>query len=115
MTNQTNRSLTDPEFAERRAAILRALGNPVRLRIIASLAGTDEMCVGTLSERLSIPQSSVSRQLGWLRLNELVAVRSEGGFRYYQLAIPQLVTLLQCLENCGSCAEPADMDHKEKH
>jgi ArsR family transcriptional regulator len=115
MTNQTKQSLTDPEFAERRAAILRALGNPVRLRIIASLAGAGELCVGSLSERLAIPQSSVSRQLGWLRLNELVAVRGEGGFRYYQLAIPQLVTLLECLESCGSCAEVTDQDEEETH
>ena len=114
MMNQISPSLTDPDFAEQRAGILRALGNPVRLRIIACLADTDEMCVGTLCERLEIPQSSISRQLGWLRLNELVAVRSQGGFRYYRLAIPQLVNLLQCLESCGSGIETADPDNPEE-
>ncbi len=76
MIKQAKHSLIDPDFAEQRAGILRALGNPVRLRIIACLAA-NELCVGTLCDLLNIPQSSISRQLGWLRLNELVSVRSE--------------------------------------
>ncbi len=113
MIKQAKHSLIDPDFAEQRAGILRALGNPVRLRIIACLAG-NELCVGTLCDLLDIPQSSISRQLGWLRLNELVSVRSDGGFRYYTLAIPQLVNLLQCLENCGSGIKATDSTDTKK-
>ena len=114
MIKQVKHSLVDPGFAEQRAGILRALGNPVRLRIIACLAGSGELSVGTLCDLLGLPQSSISRQLGWLRLNELVAVRGEGGFRYYSLAIPQLVNLLQCLENCGSGTKTTDTTDTEK-
>jgi DNA-binding transcriptional ArsR family regulator len=111
---QAKHSLIDPEFAEQRAGVLRALGNPVRLRIIACLAGDSELCVGRLCDLLGLPQSSISRQLGWLRLNELVSVRSDGGFRYYTLAIPQLVNLLQCLENCGSGIKATDSTDMKK-
>jgi DNA-binding transcriptional ArsR family regulator len=92
--------LIDPDLAAQRAAILRALGNPVRLRIVASLAGSRELTVSELSQALDAPQSSISRQLAWLRLHDLVAARIQGGFHYYSLAMPQLVVLLGCLEQC---------------
>jgi DNA-binding transcriptional ArsR family regulator len=101
MTSKTGSNrLLDSEFAAQRAEILRALGNPVRLRIVALLSGAGETTVGALAEALALPQSSISRQLSWLRLNALVDVRREGSFSYYSIAMPQLTTLLGCLENC---------------
>jgi DNA-binding transcriptional ArsR family regulator len=99
MTGHQNK-LIDSEFAEERAGILRALGNPVRLRIVAMLSNDGETTVDSLSKTLGLPQSSISRQLSWLRLNELVEVRREGSFSYYSIAMPQLSVLLGCLENC---------------
>jgi ArsR family transcriptional regulator len=98
--------LTDSAFAAERAEVLRALGNPVRLRIVALLCGAGETTVGAVADALELPQSSISRQLSWLRLHELVDVRREGAFSYYSIAIPQLATLLGCLENC--CRENGD-------
>jgi ArsR family transcriptional regulator len=92
--------LIDRELAEQRANILKALGNPVRLRIVAYLSGSGETTVGALAEALALPQSSISRQLAWLRLHELVEVRRDGAFSYYSITMPQLTTLLGCLENC---------------
>ena len=99
MTGNQNK-LIDSEFAEKRAGILRALGNPVRLRIVAMLSGEGETTVGALSRALELPQSSISRQLSWLRLHELVEVRRDGSFSYYSITMPQLSVLLGCLENC---------------
>lgn len=110
-TRATNSRLIDPDFAAQRAGILRALGNPVRLRIVASLAGPRELSVGELCRTLDVPQSSISRQLSWLRLNELVTVRIEGGFHYYTLAMPQLVVLLGCLEQC--CRATGEQDSND--
>jgi len=101
MTSNTGSNrLLDSEFAAKRAEILRALGNPVRLRIVALLSGAGETTVGALTEALELPQSSISRQLSWLRLHELVDVRRDGSFSYYSITMPQLATLLGCLENC---------------
>ena len=99
MTGNQNK-LIDSEFAEKRAGILRALGNPVRLRIVAMLSGEGETTVGALARALELPQSSISRQLSWLRLHELVEVRRDGSFSYYSITMPQLSALLGCLENC---------------
>ena len=101
MTTRTNgSSLMNRELAEKRAQILKALGNPSRLRIMACLGDRGEATVGALAEALGLPQSSISRQLSWLRLAELVSVRKEGGFHHYSIAMPQLLTLLGCLEQC---------------
>ena len=93
--------LIDPALAHDRAGILRALGNPARLRMTALLCSYGEQTVGEMAEALALPQSSVSRNLGWLKLHEMVAVRAEGNHRYYSVRLPQLRTLLQCLQGCG--------------
>lgn len=105
-SNGTHIKLLDRKFAAQRAGILRALGNPVRLRIVALLSGAGETTVGALADALELPQSSISRQLAWLRLNELVDVRRDGSFSYYSITMPQLTTLLGCLENC--CRQDSD-------
>lgn len=100
MNTETGYRLIDPELAEHRAGILKALGNPVRLRIMACLCGQGEMAVGALAEHLEVPQSTISRQLNWLRLAGLVGARAEQGYRHYSIAMPQVKTLLQCLADC---------------
>jgi ArsR family transcriptional regulator len=107
-------NLTQPELAEERAMILRALGNPVRLRIIACLADDGEQTVGALGQTLNLPQSSVSRQLSWLRLHELVEARNQGGFHYYTIAMPQLTVLLDCLKQCCRHTDTAQSTGSDK-
>lgn len=87
----------DTDLAEERAGILKALGNPVRLRIVAYLSSTKEETVGDLCNALSLPQARVSQQLSALRLQGLVQLRKKDGYHHYSLAIPQLVQLLACL------------------
>ena len=91
--------VSDPERIEHRAAILRALGNPVRLQIVATLC-EGEHTVGDISDWLEQPQSSISRQLSWLRLHKVVQERVDGRYRWYRLAIPEVVDLVGCLARC---------------
>lgn len=81
------------------AQILKALGHPVRLRIVAVLDEAPTH-VGGLSERLAAPQAVVSQQLGILRMRGLVQRRREGGRAVYRLAEPRLKELLRCMEGC---------------
>ena len=90
----------DNSLAERRAALLAPLAHPVRLRLVAALCSGEERTVTELGELLEIPQPTVSRHLTSLRLHGLVRVRSDGGFRWYSLALPQLVELIDCLAAC---------------
>ena len=53
------------------ADILKALGHPIRLRIVESLLDA-EKCVGTIWTNLDLPQSTVSQHLSLLRSKGIV-------------------------------------------
>jgi DNA-binding transcriptional ArsR family regulator len=94
-------SLTrDAQLAASRAEILKALGNPARLRIMAHLCDEGEATVGAIAAELELAQSTVSQQLAILRLNGLVRARSAGGQRHYSIAIPRVRDLVACLARC---------------
>ena len=79
--------------------ILKAMGHPVRLRLVALLCD-GEHNVGSLAESLGVPQTTVSQQLRILRMSGLVSVTRTGGFGIYRLAEPKLRTLISCLSSC---------------
>ncbi len=89
----------DFEKCEHIAMILKALGHPVRLQIVALLCERDTH-VKELAERIGAPQAAVSQQLSILRMRELVARRREAGLAVYSLAEPRLRTLVECMEGC---------------
>src|SRR5262249_7689759 len=66
-------------------ARLGSLGDPVRLRLLALLEGT-ELGVGELAEILQLPQSSVSRHLKTLSESGWVTSRSERTANLYEMA-----------------------------
>ena len=70
--------------AERMAAIFRALSDPTRVRIVSVLS-RGELCVGDLTELLSMTQSAVSHQLRTLRDMRVVRNRRVGKQVYYAL------------------------------
>ena len=69
------------------AALLRALSDETRLRIVALLA-QGELCVCHIERSLALPQPTVSRQLAVLRHAGVVATRRRGTWIYYRLAVP---------------------------
>ncbi|MFN2315158.1 MAG: ArsR/SmtB family transcription factor [Gemmatimonadales bacterium] len=69
-------------------ALFKGLGDPTRLRILNLLAA-GELCVCDIVEILALPQSTISRHLGYLLRVELVEVSRTGRFAHYQLAEPQ--------------------------
>lgn len=90
----------DPAKVDKVAQLLKAVGNPVRLRLVSTLTCDGEQSVSELVRTLDLPQALVSQQLGILRLNGLVNVRSTGGYRYYSLAVTELSDLLSCITRC---------------
>jgi ArsR family transcriptional regulator len=93
-----------PVRAEQLAEVLRALGHPLRLRIV-SLLCRQELHVNTLAERLGVPQVTMSQQLRILRLTRLVDVTRTAGQARYRLAIPELRSLFDCLSRCSADGE----------
>lgn len=73
------------EVAEDVARLMKALGDPTRLRMLALLS-CGELCVCHIEAALGLPQPTVSRQLTILKVAGLVTARREGSWIHYRLA-----------------------------
>jgi ArsR family transcriptional regulator len=83
------------------AQTLKALSDPVRLRIILLLQSEGELCVCDIMAVLGLPQSTVSRHLAYLKRSCWVDIRREGVWMHYQLSRESCVVcrkLLQTLQ-----------------
>ena len=89
---------TDPmiEAAEEAARLLKAMANPVRLRLLCILAES-EMPVGELADRLNIRLQATSQQLAQLRLEGLIQTRKDAQRGFYRLASKDIERLLKTL------------------
>jgi len=68
--------------------LFKALGDPLRLRIMALLS-QQERCVCDLVSALDAHQSTISRHLGTLRKAGLVQARRQGTWMHYRIS-PEL-------------------------
>jgi len=91
--------IQDSTAATRAAEILKAIGHPLRLRILAVL-DTGEHNVTELCDVLIAPQARVSQQLRILRNAALVGVVRANGHATYRLIEPQLHQMLGCVSGC---------------
>ena len=85
-------------------ALLKALADPNRLRVVEALAG-GERCVCELTDELGLAQSKLSFHLKVLKDAALLADRQQGRWTYYRLrteAISALRLWLDQLLVCGS-------------
>jgi DNA-binding transcriptional ArsR family regulator len=82
--------------AQDASEFLKALAHESRLLILCILA-EGEKSVGDLEILLAQRQSTVSQQLGRLRLDGLVSTRREGKSIYYSLANDDVRTILQAI------------------
>lgn len=76
-----------------KADLFKALGHPVRLRILELLVD-GERTVSELQEALEMEASSVSQQLSVMRTRQLVDARKNGTNVFYSLRDPLLGDLL---------------------
>lgn len=77
------------------AQTLKALSDPIRLRIVLLLQAEGELCVCDLMAVLGLPQSTVSRHLAYLKRSCWVDTRRDGVWMYYSLS----------RESCTICKE----------
>lgn len=91
---------TDHKKAEDVAATIKAIGHPLRLRILALLTLGD-LRVNDLVDRLGVSQSSVSHHLNILRMRGVVSLTREGTCSRYALCDPQVRTLMDNIEAAG--------------
>jgi ArsR family transcriptional regulator len=77
------------------AQTLKALSDPIRLRIILLLQAEGELCVCDLMAVLKLPQSTVSRHLAYLKRSCWVDIRRDGLWMHYSIS----------QESCDICRE----------
>ena len=87
------------DLAELIARRFRALGDPLRVRIV-DLLRDRELSVGELAARLEAGQQNVSKHLAVLADSGLVARRKDGNRVYYGIADEGVLAL--CEQVCGS-------------
>jgi ArsR family transcriptional regulator, arsenate/arsenite/antimonite-responsive transcriptional repressor len=96
--------------------VFRALGDPVRLELLAHIAARGPICVCHLEDTLSYRQSRISKHLAVLRRAGLVTSRRDGSWAYYSVAsnaleiarefIDQLEESLTVPRVADACDEP---------
>jgi ArsR family transcriptional regulator len=83
----------EPVLQGFKAELFKALGHPVRIRLL-ELLRDEERTVSELQLALAIDAGSVSQHLAVLRARQLVTGRKEGTSVYYRVADPQVFALL---------------------
>ena len=97
--------------------VFRALGDPIRLELLAHVATHGPVCVCHLEEALSYRQSRISKHLAILRRAGLVSSRREGSWAYYSASpealaiardfLDQVEQSLTHVRVADACDEPA--------
>lgn len=94
--------INDFKRAEDIAAVIKAVGHPLRLRILAILNSGDYR-VNDLVDRLGVSQARVSHHLNILRMKGVVSITREGSSSRYALSNCNVRTLMTNIES-GDCA-----------
>jgi ArsR family transcriptional regulator len=87
-----------PEQAMQLAPMFKALGDPIRLRLLSMIASRPEICVCDLSGAFDVSGPTISHHLRVLREAGLVDCERRGTWVYYWIrsaALSQLAGLLQ--------------------
>jgi len=79
------------------AEILKVLGHPIRLKIVAGLC-TQECNVKHIWECLGLPQATVSQHLALLKNKGIIAGRREGVEVRYNVVHPLAKRIIQALD-----------------
>ena len=91
--------MTDQRLRQLKADLLKALGQPTRLKILELLA-EGERCVCEIFPAIQGEQSNTSKHLSFLRAHGIVIADRRGMRVFYRLADQRVVRLLDEVEAC---------------
>lgn len=96
-------TVLDAASAERLAAVLKALGEPARLRLVSLIAGHEgaEACVCELTAPVGLSQPTVSHHLKILVEAGLLERAQRGKWAYYRLVPAALDALAGVFARAG--------------
>jgi len=99
------RATLTPETVELIAQRFRALGEPMRLRLLMALQG-GERIVGELVDELETSQANISKHLQVLSSAGLLRRRKQGLNVFYSVADPSIFNMCEMV--CGSLKKHLD-------
>ncbi|MEE1813902.1 metalloregulator ArsR/SmtB family transcription factor [Streptomyces sp. SP18ES09] len=99
----------DEETATGLAKVFKALGDPVRLRLLSMIASREggEICVCDLTPAFELSQPTISHHLKLLKQAGLIDSERRGTWVYYRLLPEATDRLAAVLTRPGAPAEPA--------
>ncbi len=83
---------------EKDSEILKALGHPIRLKMIFGLIKDEECNVNKIVSELKVPQSTVSQHLGLLKSKGIVATRKDGVKTCYKVVDKKVLDIVDILK-----------------
>jgi DNA-binding transcriptional ArsR family regulator len=89
----------DERLRQLKADLLKALGQPTRLKILELLT-EGERCVCEIFPAIQGEQSNTSKHLAFLRGQGIVVADRRGMRVFYRLADPRIVKLLEDVDAC---------------
>jgi len=89
--------MNNREDYEKRAALLKALSNPVRLQIVRSLLKDGCRNVGCMERTTGMSQSCISQHLQKLRAAGVVSAERSGSEMIYRVSSPEAARLIAAL------------------
>ena len=91
--------MADDRLRQLKADLLKALGQPTRLKILELLVD-GERCVCEIFPAIGGEQSNVSKHLGFLRSQGIVIADRRGMRVFYRLTDKRIAQLLDDVEAC---------------
>ena len=85
---------------------LKAMGHPLRLKILCILAGSEEVSVQDLVEQVGTSQSNISQHLSILRDKRILASRKDANKVYYRIRNPKILQLMEIMRDIFCTAAP---------
>lgn len=85
------------DLIKRKAALLKALSNPVRLCIVRELMTRESCNVSSMQNCLQLSQSTVSQHLGRLRDMGIIKFERKGTEVYYSIASDEAAKVVEVL------------------
>ena len=86
----------DEKTVEHVAEVLKAVGHPIRLRIV-EIIEKGEKCVGDITEALQCKQAITSQHLNLMRDKGILSHRRDGAKMYYKIENLNVIRFLHCI------------------
>lgn len=83
---------------EKDSEVFKALGHPIRLKMVEGLMKGDECNVNKIVAGLQIPQSTASQHLKILKASGIIAFRKEGVRTCYRVVDERVMAMVELLK-----------------